>query len=81
MVAFKILLEVLASLRGLILKLQILAGDVIYAYNQVIGIVDSLKVMRSKLKTRFSRMFMEATKLRKDLHGKDFELSMPRVNS
>ena len=43
-------------------------------------IVDSLKVMRSRSERGFSRIFIEATKLGKDLHGEDFELSMPRVN-
>lgn len=74
LVSFKILLEVLANLRGLTLKLQMQAGDVFYAYNQVASNVDSLKVMRSRSERRFSRIFIEATKLGKDLHGEEFEL-------
>ena len=38
--ALKILLEVLANLRGLTLKLQMEAGDVVYVYNEVKGKVN-----------------------------------------
>ena len=80
LITFKILLEVLANLRGLTLKLQMQAGDVFYAYKQVTAIVDSLKEMRRKSERGFTRIFKEATKLGKDLHGEDFDLSMPRIN-
>ena len=80
LVAFKILLEVLANLRGLTLKLQMQAGDVFYAYNEVTSIVDSLKGMRSRSQREFRRIFIEAAKLGKGLHGEDFELRMPRIN-
>ena len=80
MVAFKVLLEVLANLRGLTLKLQMEAGDVFYAYNKVTGIVDYLKGMRSRSERELSRIFMEANKLGKNLHGEEFEIVMPRVN-
>ena len=43
LISFKILLEVLSSLRALTLKLQIQAIDVLYAYKEVKNIIKSLK--------------------------------------
>lgn len=81
LIAFKILLEILSSIRGLTLKLQMEALDVLYAYREVRGIVTSLKTMRFNSDKEFSRIFSETTVLGKDLHGKEFELNMPRVTS
>ena len=80
LIAFKILLEVLANLRGLTVKLQMEAGDVFYAYNEVTNVIDNLKGMRGRSEREFTCIFREATKLGKDLHGEEFELLMPRVN-
>ena len=47
-------------------------GDVLYAYNEVKGVVDNLKGMRGRSEREFSHIFTEATKLGKDLHGEEF---------
>ena len=80
LIAFKVLLEAMVSLRGLKLKLQMEAGDVLYAYREVQEIISYLKTIRSRSEAEFSQIFAEAAKLEKDLHGEDFELRMPRVN-
>ena len=54
LIAFKILLEILSSIRGLTLKLQMEALDVLYAYREVRSIVTSLKNMRSNSDKEFS---------------------------
>ena len=79
LVCFKILLECLTHLRGLTLKLQMQAVDVLYAYSQVDSAVSSLKRMRENATSTFHTIFVEATKLGKDLHGDDFELKQPRT--
>ena len=81
LVAFKVLLEVLTNLRGLTTKLQMQAADVFYAYKKVAKVVDGLKTMRSSSESEFSPLFQEASKLGKALHGEEFELSLPRINS
>ena len=80
LVALKVILEVLANLRGLTLKLLMQALEVFYAYCQVIGIVDSLMDINSTSERGFSHIFMEATKPGKDLHREELELCMHRVN-
>ena len=54
LIAFKILLEILSSIRGLTLKLQMEALDVLYAYHEVRSIVTSLKNIRSNSDKEFS---------------------------
>ena len=56
------------------------AIDVFYAYSQVDSIVSSLKRMRENATSIFHKIFLEATKLGKSLHGDDFELKRPRTN-
>ena len=80
LVAFKVLLEVLTNLRGLTTKLQMQAVDVFYAYKEVVQVVDRLKNMRSSSESEFSLLFQETSKLGKDLHGEEFELSLPRTS-
>ena len=46
LVCFRILLECLSHLRGLTVKLQMQAIDVVYAYNQVSALICSFKSMR-----------------------------------
>lgn len=77
LLTFKILLEFLSYLRELTLKLQLEAIDVVYAYKHVIS---SFKSMREDSETEFRKIFKEATKLGKDLHGPAFELEQPRIN-
>lgn len=43
LISFKILLEILSSLRALTLKLQMQAIDVLYAYKEVKNTIKSLK--------------------------------------
>ena len=79
LVCFKVLLEVLSCLRGLTLKLQMEALDVLYAYKEVRTVVSTLKSMRSDSERVFKRIYAETTKLGKDLHDDDFELKQPRI--
>ena len=82
LLSFKILLEVLTSLRGLTLKLQMEAIDVLYAYREVRTIVTTLREMRSKSEEGFSKLFAKTPcSLGKALHGDDFVLSKPRTNA
>ena len=67
---FKILLEILSHLRGLTLKLQMQAADIIYAYEEVSNIVQVLIRMREESESEFCAIFSETTKL-----GKEFELN------
>ena len=59
LLSFKILLEVLISLRGLTLKLQMETIDVLYVYREVRTIVTTLRDMRSKSEEGFSKLFAE----------------------
>lgn len=81
LVCFQILLESLTHLRGLSLKLQMQAIDVLYAYNQVKSVHDSFKKIREHSTLNFKRVFKDATLLAKNLHGEDFELVRPRVTA
>ena len=80
-VCFQILLESLTHLRGLSMKLQMQAIDVLYAYNQVKSVHDSLKKMRENPTSTFKSVYQDATSFAKSLHGEDFELVKPRVNA
>ena len=57
------------------------AADVFYAYKQVTKVVYSMKTMRSSTESEFSLLFHEASNLGKALHGEEFKLSLPRINS
>jgi len=76
LVSFQILVQVLQILREVTLKLQMKAVDVVYAYKMV----STLKAMRRNLTTEFKKQFAEATKIGKQLHGDDFQLTMPRLS-
>ena len=79
LICFKILLEILQSLRSLTLKLQMQTIDVVYAYKQVKSVLSSLKKMRESSTEEFSKVFTETLKLGRELHGEDFELTIPRI--
>ena len=79
LICFRILLEVMCCLRGLTKKLQLQAIDVFYAYKQVNSVVITLKGMRDNSDREFHKIFEEATKLGRTLHGEDYLLSLPRI--
>ena len=54
---------------------------VLYAYSQIDSVVSSLKNMRDNAELNFSRIFRDAAKIGKSLHGDAFELKQPRVTS
>ena len=74
LVCFKILIEVLSQFRGLTLKLQMQAADIIYAYREVSNIIEMLMRMRQVSEKGFKTIFDETTKLGKQLYGTDYEL-------
>ena len=80
MVCFKILLEVLSSLRPLTFKLQMEALVVHYAYSQMKSIIATLKKMKENSKLEFKRIFEETTSQAREIHGKGFDLEQPRIN-
>ena len=53
----------------------------VYAYKQVSAVVSTLSDMRRQSSVEFKRIFDDATKLGQDLHGEQFELSIPRITS
>ena len=57
------------------------AFDVCQAYSLVDKILTTLKALRKNSSLEFNKQFAEATKLRKQLHGEDFELTKPRLTS
>ena len=59
---FKILLEVLANLRSLTVKLQQRAIDVLSAYKEVESVVSVMKFMRDNSESEFARIFEETTR-------------------
>lgn len=69
----------MCCLRGLTKKLQSQAIDVFYAYKEVNSVVSTLKGMRDNSEREFHKIFEEATKLGKGLHGEDYLLSLPRI--
>ena len=74
------LVQVLHMLRELTVKLQMKAIDVVQAYKMVEGVVSTLKSMRCNSVAEFRKQFAEATKIGKQLHGEEFELSQPRLS-
>ena len=81
LVCFQILLECLSHLRGLTVKLQMQAIDVVYAYKQVHALITSLKGMRARADETFGKIFKDTTTLAKQIHGEDYELTRPRLNA
>ena len=79
LICFKILLEILQSMRSLTLKLQMQTTDVVYAYKQVKAALSSLKKMRESSAKDFSKVFTETLKFGQELHREDFELTTPRI--
>ena len=80
LVSFQILLQVLHILRELTIKLQMEATDVVSAYKLVETLVSRLKSMRTNSVPEFRKQFAEASKIAKQLHGDDFELTIPRLS-
>lgn len=81
LICFQILLECLSRLRGLTVKLQMQAIDVVYAYKQVRALVSLFNGMRERADEAFGKIFKDTTTLAKQLHGEDFELKKPRLTS
>ena len=79
LVSFQILLQVLQILRELTIKLQLKAIDVVYAYKLVNKVVSRLKSMRTNSVPEFRKQFAEAARIAKQLHGDQFELTIPRL--
>ena len=79
LISFTILLEVLATFRGLTMKLQMEAVDVMYAYKEVHEIIKSLKDMRTDSSNEFHKIYMHALRIGRSLHGDSFSFSQPRV--
>ena len=69
----------MCCLTGLTKKLQSQAIDVFYAYKQVNSVVSTLKGMRDNSDREFHKIFEEATKLGKTLHGDDYLLCLPCI--
>ena len=78
--SFQIHIEVLSQLRGLTLKLQMQAADIIYDYGEVSNIIEMLVRMREESEKGFKTIFDETTKLGKQLYGTDYELKKPRIS-
>ena len=79
-VSFVILLEVLLNLRELTCKFQMRAVDVLYGHREVKRVVSTFEKMRRNSEQEFRRIYRQATKLGKDLNGREFELSTPRLS-
>ena len=80
LLTFKILLEILSYLREITLKLQLEGIDVFYAYEQISGVISTLKSLRTDSEIEFKKIFEETTKLAKELHGPAYELQQPRIS-
>ena len=81
LISFKVLLECLTHLRGLTIKLQMQAMDVLYAYREVNHVISTLKAMRDTATSSFSVMFKEVSTIAQNLHGEEFQLTLPRLTS
>ena len=79
LISFTILLEVLATFRGLTMKLQMEAVDVMYAYKEVHETIKSLKDMRTDSSNEFHKIYMHALRIARSLHGDSFSFTQPRV--
>ena len=80
LVSFQILLQVLQILKELTVKLQSKAIDVVSAYKLVNKVVPRLKSMRTNSIPEFRKQFAESTRIGKQLHGDQFELTLPRIS-
>lgn len=80
LVSVQILIQFFQILRELMIKLQLRATDVVYAYKSVIKVVSTLKSMRSRSTSEFKTQFSEAAKLGKLLHGDNVQLTTPRLS-
>ena len=63
LVSFQILIQFFQILREVTIKLQMKAVDVVYAYKIVKEVVSTLKSMRRRSITEFTKQFSEASKL------------------
>ena len=81
LVSFQILVQVLQILRELTIKLQMKAVDVVQAYKMVKKVVSTLKSLRHDSISEFKTQFDEASKIGKQLHGDQFELTTPRLST
>ena len=77
-IAFNIVLEVFACLRGLTVKWQGKAADVAFAYKEVGETVKRFEKMRENSEEEFSSIFEETTNLGKELYGEMFQLTKLR---
>ena len=80
LVSFQILVQAFQILRELTVKLQSRAIDVISAYKLVNKVVSILKSMKINSTSEFRKQFAEATKIGKQLHGDEYELTTPRIS-
>ena len=60
------------------MKLQMRAIDVVYAYKQVEKVISTLRSLRSDSVTEFRKLFSEALRIGRQLHGDTFQLTSPR---
>ena len=60
LVCFKILIEVLSQFRGLTLKLQMQAADIIYAYGEISNIIEMLLRVRQESEKGFKTILFDA---------------------
>ena len=68
-------------LRELTVKLQSKAIDVASAYKVLVHkVVSRLKTLRTNSSSEFNKQFRESTKISKQLHGDQFELTIPRLS-
>ena len=81
LVSFQILVQVLQILKELTIKLQMKAVDVVQAYKMVKKVVSTLKSWRRDSIFEFKTQFDEASKIGKQLHGDQFELTTPRLSA
>ena len=51
-----------------------------HAYEEVVSVLFTLKSMRERSEQEFNKIYAEANKLGKELHGEDFELSQPELS-
>ena len=80
-VSFQILIQVFQMLRELTVKLQSKAIDVASAYKVLVHkVVSRLKTLRTNSSSEFNKQFRESTKISKQLHGDQFELTIPRLS-
>ena len=80
LVSFQILIQFFQILREVTIKLQMKAVDVVYAYKIVKGVVSTLKSMRRRSTTEFTKLFSEASKLSQLPHENEFQLTTPRLS-